>query len=434
MQFENTCSCIVSGAPAAAPKKNETKAGGAAPRAAATIKASKRSARRFVRDCAAVLRGYRRRVVCVMAGVAVSAAGVAALGAYCTVGVNYYCDDRLLCTVAASDDAAAIIGDAMRKAEELGAPEPEIETSPKLALKSRLVGGREAINAILAAVPGLSRARTVTLNGETLFNAASDEVIDEALDAYIEKYRLNDTAVLSGDVKVSDGIVRSSDLLSAEDIVSVLEQGDALAVMNTVDLTEQQTLPHETVEVADETMYVGDSVTETEGSDGVVVTVNEQIYRNAELLSSAIISSETTLEPVTEVVRVGTMPRNALADGLSYPLTGRLSSGFGPRWGRTHRGIDLAVALGTPVAAAASGTVITAEYKNSYGNIVQIDHGYGIVTSYAHLSEINVAVGQTVGRGDIVAHSGSTGNSTGPHLHFEVIEDGEYLNPLEYLK
>ena len=130
---------------------------------------------------------------------------------------------------------------------------------------------------------------------------------------------------------------------------------------------------------------------------------------------------------------MGTKPRNALVDGFSYPLSGRLSSGFGPRWGRTHRGIDLAVAMDTPVKAAAAGTVITAEYKPSYGNIVQIDHGYGIVTSYAHLDYIDVSVGQSVARGEVVAHSGSTGNSTGPHLHFEVINNGEYLNPLDYL-
>ena len=405
----------------------------AAPDLRPQIHAVGRTVRRFGRDYASALRDCRKRVLCVAAGVAVSLVGITAVGSYCTLGVNYYYKDKLLCTVAATDDAAAIIGSATRKAQRMGAPEPEISTAPKLALRSDLVNGEDAVNAILAASPGLSLARSVSLNGRTLFYAESDEIIDEALAAYVEKYRINDSAALSGEIEIKDQIVRSEELLSAEDIVTELEQSDVLAVMNIVDLTEQQTIAHEVEEIADDSIYVGESVTETEGSDGVLVMVNEQVYRNAELLSSAIISSETTVEPVTEVVRVGTKPRNALVDGLSYPVSGTLSSGFGPRWGRTHRGIDLAVSMDTPVAAAATGTVITAEYKESYGNLVQIDHGYGIVTSYAHLDVIGVSVGQTVARGEIVAYSGNTGNTTGPHLHFEVINNGEYLNPLNYL-
>lgn len=439
MRIENTSSCIVSGGPVI--KRRQTEKLGdarsgiraAAPDLSPQLHAAGRTVRRFGRDYAAALRECRKRALCVAAGVAVSLAGITAIGSYCTLGVNYYYKDRLLCTVAAADDAAAIIGSATRKAQRMGAPEPEISTAPKLALRSSLVDGEDAVNAILAASPGLSLARAVSLNGRTLFCAESDEIIDEALAAYVEKYRINDSAALSGEIEIKDQIVRSEELLSADDIVAAMEQSGVLSVMNTVDLTEQQTIAHGVEEIADDSMYVGDSVTETEGSDGVVVMINEQVYRNAELLSSAIISSETTVEPVTEVVRVGTKPRNALEDGLSYPVSGTLSSGFGPRWGRTHRGIDLAVSMDTPVAAAAAGTVITAEYKESYGNLVQIDHGYGIVTSYAHLDVIGVSVGQSVDRGEIVAYSGNTGNTTGPHLHFEVINNGEYLNPLEHL-
>ena len=439
MRIENTSSCIVSGGPvikrrlSEKPAEARTKVLAAAPDLRPQIHAAGRTVRRFGRDYASALRDCRKRILCVAAGVAVSLAGITAISTYCTLGVNYYYKDQLLCTVAATDDAAAIIGSATRRAQHMGAPEPEISTAPKLALRSDIVNGEDAVNAILAASPGLSLARAVSLGGRTLFYAESDEVIDEALAAYVEKYRINDSAALSGEIEIKDQIVRSEELLSAEDIVTRLEQGDVLAVMNIVDLTEQQTIAHEVEEIADDSMYVGDSVTETEGSDGVVVMINEQVYRNAELLSSAVISSETTVEPVTEVVRVGTKPRNALEDGLSYPVRGTLSSGFGPRWGRTHRGIDLAVSMDTPVSAAAAGTVITAEYKESYGNLVQIDHGYGIVTSYAHLDIIGVSVGQYVERGEVVAYSGNTGNTTGPHLHFEVVNNGEYLNPLNYL-
>ncbi len=432
MQIENTGAFIVSGvAPAAETKKRPPER---TVKPARVYKAVRRgSFKKFFAEYAASLRDRRKRIMCVAAGAAVTLAGVTALGAYCTVGVDYYCGGRLLCTVAAADDAAGIIAGAIAQADKLGAPEPKIETAPKLALKSALVDGDEAVDAILEASPYLCRAYAATVDGETLAAAGTREEVESALAAYVEKYRLNDSAALSAEVDIEEQIVRKSSLLSGDELEAALEKGDTLAVINTVDLVEQQTLPHETEEVKDESLYAGDSVVETEGSDGVIMLTNEQIYRNGELLSSAIVSSETTLEPVAEVVRVGTKPRNALVDGFSYPLSGRLSSGFGPRWGRTHRGIDLAVAMDTPVKAAAAGTVITAEYKPSYGNIVQIDHGYGIVTSYAHLDYIDVSVGQSVARGEVVAHSGSTGNSTGPHLHFEVINNGEYLNPLDYL-
>lgn len=443
MQIENTNTCIISGGAFSVPKneiKRPEKSPIKKPRLLQTPKIKWRAGifngaavRRFFHDFGAVFRSKRKKFLCAAAGVSVTASGLAALGTYCTVGVNYYYGDKLLCTVSASDDAAAIMGIAAEKASELGAPEPKIQTSAKLALKSSLVEGDEAIDAILAASPYLCRGYIVSVNGVDLFTVENKNDISVALDEYVQKYKINDTASLSGAIEIRDQVVRKDEITPAASITEILEEGGALTVMNTVDITEQRTITHETTEIADDNLYEGESVVETKGSDGTLVMVNEQIYSNGELLSSAIISSETSLEPVTEVVRVGTKRRNALEDGLSYPLTGRLSSGFGERWGRMHRGIDLAVAMDTPVAAAASGTVITAEYKESYGNLVQIDHGYGIVTSYAHLDSISVTVGQDVARGEIVAYSGNTGNSTGPHLHFEVINNGEYLNPLDYL-
>ena len=101
---------------------------------------------------------------------------------------------------------------------------------------------------------------------------------------------------------------------------------------------------------------------------------------------------------------------------------------------RFHSGLDIAVPLGTSVLAANSGTVIKTAYSSSYGNMVMIDHGGGIVTAYAHLSEFVANVGDEVEKGTVIAKSGSTGWSTGPHLHFEVRVNGEYVDPTDYLK
>jgi murein DD-endopeptidase MepM/ murein hydrolase activator NlpD len=121
------------------------------------------------------------------------------------------------------------------------------------------------------------------------------------------------------------------------------------------------------------------------------------------------------------------------AAGLIWPCDGVVVSGFGMRWGRMHEGIDIGCAYGTPNRAAATGTVIYAGWLGGYGNLVVVDHGNGLSTAYAHASSILVSVGQSVSQGQTVSLVGSTGNSSGPHLHFEVRVSGVAADPLSYL-
>ena len=118
---------------------------------------------------------------------------------------------------------------------------------------------------------------------------------------------------------------------------------------------------------------------------------------------------------------------------LGWPVSGPVTSGFGIRWGRMHEGIDIAVGVGTAVRAAAAGTVIYAGWMSGYGNLVVVDHGNGLSTAYAHNSSLAVGVGQSVSAGQLVSYSGNTGNSTGPHVHFEVRVNGSAVDPLGYL-
>lgn len=127
--------------------------------------------------------------------------------------------------------------------------------------------------------------------------------------------------------------------------------------------------------------------------------------------------------------------------GFLWPLAsaGRISCGFGPRTAPTkgastyHKGIDIAVPTGTVVRAAKAGKVVTATYSSSAGNYVAIYHGNGVYTYYMHNSALRVSVGDQVSRGQTIALSGSTGISTGPHLHFAVFAGGSYVNPLNYV-
>jgi hypothetical protein len=136
--------------------------------------------------------------------------------------------------------------------------------------------------------------------------------------------------------------------------------------------------------------------------------------------------------PATFRALLGPLPRCPIA--LAWPLRAALGDPFGPRGNRFHPGIDFPASPGTPVAAAASGRVMFAGYDGSgYGNLVEIAHGGGVVSLYAHLSTVSVPLGGTVGAGAVVGRVGSTGESTGPHLHFEVRVRGAAVDPLPAL-
>ena len=123
-----------------------------------------------------------------------------------------------------------------------------------------------------------------------------------------------------------------------------------------------------------------------------------------------------------------------------WPVMGKLESGvggrrnpFGGRGYEYHEGQDIDAAYGTPVQVAATGKVIIAGWQRGYGNVVYVDHGSGLSTRYGHLSEIDVSIGQTVTRGQTIGLVGSTGRSTGPHLHYEVRINNQPVDPRQYL-
>jgi murein DD-endopeptidase MepM/ murein hydrolase activator NlpD len=119
--------------------------------------------------------------------------------------------------------------------------------------------------------------------------------------------------------------------------------------------------------------------------------------------------------------------------GLIWPVQGPITSPFGWRWGRMHEGIDIGVGYGTPIHAAASGTVIYCGWESGYGNLTVIDHGGNLATAYGHQSSIAVSCGQQVAQGEVIGYVGCTGHCFGPHLHFEVRVNGNPVDPLGYL-
>jgi murein DD-endopeptidase MepM/ murein hydrolase activator NlpD len=148
-----------------------------------------------------------------------------------------------------------------------------------------------------------------------------------------------------------------------------------------------------------------------------------------------------TLETRLQLVQPGLERRQALAAATPsiWPARGWMNDGFGRRRdpfngsADYHPGLDISAERGDPVVATANGTVTSAQRAGAYGNMVVIDHGFGISTRYAHLDSFLVKTGDTVARGEVIGRAGTTGRSTGTHLHYEVIVSGRHLNPLQFL-
>ncbi len=160
------------------------------------------------------------------------------------------------------------------------------------------------------------------------------------------------------------------------------------------------------------------------------------------LVNDIAVVSSVSKESPAKIVSPSALPAGSASANIPsiWPVSGPLSSGFGVRGNpfggpgsEFHKGQDISVPQGTPVVATADGTVVIAGWLRGYGWVVYIDHGNGISTRYGHLSRIDVAVGQSIRRGEQLGLSGSTGRSTGPHVHYEVRINGQAVNPLQYL-
>jgi murein DD-endopeptidase MepM/ murein hydrolase activator NlpD len=207
--------------------------------------------------------------------------------------------------------------------------------------------------------------------------------------------------------------------------------------------TTTETIPYVVVTQTDNSLASGQTKIIKNGTNGSKSVTYSYEQKNGQDVSEQVLNETVIKAPVNEVIakgptrRVGTSVAvsrgNGEVSGLSWPLQGRITSPYGPRWGGFHTGIDIAGSIGTPYYAAAAGTVVAAGWGGAYGNMILIDHGNGVETRYAHSSKLLVSVGTHVSKGQKIGLVGMTGNATGPHLHFEVIKNGATVNPENYL-
>ncbi|WP_042478419.1 M23 family metallopeptidase [Bacillus ndiopicus] len=258
-------------------------------------------------------------------------------------------------------------------------------------------------------------------------------------------------AIQSGDVLGS--IAKEHSLTIAElmelnpgiDESTVLQIGQELNVtvnkpFVTVKVIEEkfkvEAIEHAKIVEEDATMLKGEKVVKQEGADGKKEVTYLITSENGKRTDRAVTTENIVSEPSSRVVVVGTKVIPSRGTGtFAWPTNGGyISSHMGSRWGELHRGIDIARPSNYTIKAADNGVVTFTGWDGTYGNKIVVNHNNGYETIYAHLSQIDVTVGQVVAQGSAIGVMGSTGNSTGTHLHFEVHENGSLVNPLSYLK
>ncbi len=218
-------------------------------------------------------------------------------------------------------------------------------------------------------------------------------------------------------------------MLHAGDELIVTVPEPELSVMMDVLTTYEES--YTKVEYIDnDSWYTTREEVRQEGSEGHHRVTDQVTYQNGIEVGRSQIGEEVLAECVPRVIERGTIIPPTYIKPLS---NGRLTSGFKMRWGRMHRGVDWACPIGTAIKASCSGKVVQAGWSGTYGYCVTLSHADGRKTRYAHLSKILVSVGQSVKQGEKIALSGNTGNSTGPHVHFEIHINGTRVNPLDYL-
>ncbi len=225
---------------------------------------------------------------------------------------------------------------------------------------------------------------------------------------------------------------------------SVIKIGDELnvtayepyvEVVVTEEKLDEEEIAYQTEVEESEDMYKGEEEVKQEGENGTVETHYRMEKVNGKTVDMEVLDENVTEEPTNKVIVKGTKVVSSRGSGeLDWPAVGgSISSHVGERWGSYHKGIDIAGVSDRSILAADNGTVSSAGWDNGgYGNKIVIDHNNGYRTIYAHLSSIDVSSGQTVEKGQKIGVMGSTGFSTGIHLHFEVYKDGSLENPADH--
>lgn len=288
------------------------------------------------------------------------------------------------------------------------------------------------------------------LIGATNDTQGLNDALNQILVDYKEGYDEETTTEFANDVVVKGGSFSEDDIMSVSDIMKAADGEFSISL--STDIVYTREIDYNTTVKYDDSKPSSYKKVKTEGKKGAEEVTMRTTFTDGMQTDAVEVETKVLTEAVDEVVikgsKDGVVEDNSSSKSSNssssstgtfswpVPYTHNITSYYEWRWGRMHWGIDISAGgvYGQAVTASDGGTVVFAGNKgDGYGNYVIIDHGNGYQTLYAHCSSLAVSYGQYVSKGDTIAYVGSTGNSTGPHLHFEVIYNSNKLNPLQFV-
>lgn len=373
-------------------------------------------------------------------------AGIAILAVASTIGITSYMMSYAVKingeTVGTTRNLYAI-REAVTKTEErltdtLGY-EYSIDTEVMPVFATQVMDAQELEEEIIHSIPDVELLWVINVNGEIVGACGTKEEADTILSGIMDKYITESTVTVEflQEVTVTEAYVSCDTLKDTDEITRLLTE--ILSVHTTAEETEHRVIPCDVEYYDTSELYEGEYQVTRDGTDmEQMVTVSVDYLNGNEILRTEI-ASETIVEAVSQQVARGTTERPPTASYGVYiwPAEGVISSDFGYRTvsvgSSDHKGIDIAGEADSDIVAADGGEVIFAGDGGGYGNLVKIRHDNGAVTYYGHCSSLAVSEGERVARGQVIAYMGTTGVSTGVHLHFEVRVDDIAQDPMNYL-
>ncbi|MGJ9459164.1 peptidoglycan DD-metalloendopeptidase family protein [Oceanobacillus sp. CF4.6] len=341
--------------------------------------------------------------------------------------MNEYVDVELLTDIKLENDTEEVTIEGLLKSEnmELSVGESvvtDVTLSEVVSLSTQKVLPDE----ILSGEQGITMLEKGTLE-EQVHTIQEGEVLGKIASEY--------DLTINKLLEINPSLAEDS-ILKPDQKIHVMEYEPFVDVIITEEKLVKDTIGYETEVIESDEMYKGEEKVKQEGKDGIKEVLYSIEKTNGKQTDKKALDETVTKDPVKEVIIKGTKILSPTGTGdMVWPAVGGyISSHPGERWGKTHKGIDIARPSNRNILAADNGVVESAGFNSGgYGNKVVINHNNGMKSIYAHLSSIDVKVGQVLEKGSKIGVMGSTGNSTGIHLHFEVYKNGALQNPTEYV-
>ena len=313
--------------------------------------------------------------------------------------------------------------------------------STTIVLSENINNTNEIANAIIDNTDAIVEASTLYVDGKAVL-CAEKATLESALNTRLNVYKPSDvecTSRFTKSISQENSYYMTSDLANKAQVESVVNE---LEVITELRKTTDVMVPYTSTVKKTNEQIIGYSAVTVKGVSGVNRLTQDIVMVNGNVTSCVDVSNEVVIAPVNEVIVKGTaktlasakQKQEAHAAGFIFPVpagTWRISSYWGD--GRNHKGIDICANGGTSIFAVADGKVVHAGWKGDYGYCVIIEHASGMRTLYAHARQVCCSVGDTVSQGEVIALVGTTGQSTGNHVHFEVIVNGRRIDPAPYI-